>query len=278
MKKTAAILAGLLLCFACFGAFAETGESKPVTLNTLLADLVDLYEKGGDLQRIDTDLEALQNDVADAIAEHWKKVYLDPEYKLNLYGTDDPKALPITGAHAFVVLGYELRDGEMTDELTGRCDAAAAAAAAFPDSIVICSGGATGPNNPDKHTEAGLMKEYLVHHCGIAPERVFTDESAMTTAQNAINTFTILREQGIETMTIVTSTYHQRWGQVLYNALAARYRRVFGYNVEIISNFCFDVTPSNPMYLMGHRIAVTQLGSILSFPLQPDPQPVEENP
>ncbi len=274
MKKSLAmlaVLAGLLLCLTCCGAFAETDESEPITLNTLLADLVDLYENGGDLQRIDTDLEALQDETADAIAEHWKKVYLDPEYRLYLYGTDDPKALPITGVHAFVVLGYELKDGEMKDELTGRCDAAAAAAAAFPDSILICSGGATGPNNPDKHTEAGLMKEYLVQHCGIAPERIFTDESAMTTAENAINTFRILREQGIETMTIVTSSYHQRWGQVLYNALAARYRQVFGYPVEIIGNFCFDISSSNPMYLQGHRIAVMQLRSILSAPLRADP-------
>lgn len=36
--------------------------------------------------------------------------------------------IPDTSSHAFIVLGYELKDGEMTDELKGRCKAAAAAA------------------------------------------------------------------------------------------------------------------------------------------------------
>ena len=96
----------------------------------------------------------------------------------------------------------------------------------------ICSGGATGPNNPDGHTEAGLMKEYLVRACGIDTSRIFTDESAMTTLENAENTFEILRAKGIRTITIVTSDYHQKWGQVLYNALAAVYAQRYGYSVE----------------------------------------------
>ena len=274
MKKTVslfALFAAFLLCFACRGALSEAGGTASVTMDTLLSDLVDLYENGGDPARIDADLEALGDEVADAIAAHWKKVYLDPAYKLYMYGTDDPKALPITGVHAFIVLGYELRNGEMTDELTGRCDAAAAAAKAFPDSILICTGGATGANNPERHTEAGMMKAYLTRHCGIAPERIFTDERAMTTAENAINTFRILREQGIGTMTIVTSDYHQRWGQVLYNALAARYRRAFGYSVEIIGNFCYNASPSGSLSRSEHRIAVQQLGGILSAPLRADP-------
>ena len=86
-----------------------------------------------------------------------------------------------------MVLGYELLNGGMTDELKGRCDAAAAAAKTFPASLLVCSGGATGQNNPQRHTEAGLMKDYLVDECGIAAERVFTDERALTTAENIIS-------------------------------------------------------------------------------------------
>ena len=44
---------------------------------------------------------------------------------------------------------------------------AAIAARVFPDSILVCSGGATGDNNPERHTEAGLMKQYLAGTCGI---------------------------------------------------------------------------------------------------------------
>ena len=150
----------------------------------------------------------------------------------------------------------------MTDELRGRCDAAAAAARAFPESVLVCTGGATGGNNPDGHTEAGRMKDYLVQEHGIAPERVFTDEQALTTAENAVNTFAILRQQGIRAITLVTSSYHQRWGQVLYNAMAARYRFELDYPVELIGNYCFDVPSADPYYA---RTALSQLKTILKL-------------
>ena len=89
-------------------------------------------------EKIRADAAAINDGVAAAIAEHWEKVWLDPDYRLFLYGTDDPSALPVTGKHAFVVLGFRLQNGEMTDELKGRCDAAAAAAlagAVVPDVV-----------------------------------------------------------------------------------------------------------------------------------------------
>ncbi len=269
MKKTIVLLAILILALSgaetnCASAEADqTVKAAASTVNygTLLDDLLDAYTC---VTRIDMDVKLLDDDVAGAVAAHWKKVYLD-DYHLYRYGVDDPASLPIAGAHAFVVLGYELKNGEMTEELIGRCDAAAAAAKAFPDSILICTGGATGANNPERHTEAGLMKDYLVRSCGIAPERIFLDEKAMTTTENAINTFAILRAQGIETITIVTSTYHQRWGQVLYNAMAARYRQACGYSAEIIANYCFDINPSNILYRQDALIALSQLRSILAL-------------
>lgn len=260
MKKRLAVFTVLALLTGLMAPAALAGEA--VTVSTLLNDLLSAYDSA---RKVETDVAALDDDVAQAVAEHWRRVYLDPDYRLYVYGQDDPAELPVSGAHAFVVLGYELLNGEMTEELMGRCDAAAAAAEAFPDSIIVCSGGATGPNNPEKHTEAGLMKDYLAAR-GIAPERVFTDEKAMSTSENAINTLAILRGQGIETMTLVTSTYHQRWGQVLYNALAAQYRRDYGYSAEIVGNFCFDIAPSNPLFAMDAQIALMQLGRILQIP------------
>ena len=260
-KALAALLVLVLACLGALPAGAEDAEAEAASYGTLLADMLASYESQ---QRLDVDEALLDDDIAHEIAEHWKRVYLDPDYRLFLYGTDDPLAVPVSGRHAFVVLGYELLDGEMTDELRGRCDAAIAAALAWPDSILVCSGGATGNNNPDGHTEAGLMKDYLTAH-GIEAERVFTDERAMTTAENAINTFAILREQEIETMTIVTSSYHQRWGQVLYNALAAQYRQAYGYSARIVGNYCYDTEPSNEIFLQDAQIAVWQLGGILGL-------------
>ncbi len=246
---------------------AETA-SGAVTYGQLFADLLSAVETPaeGDIGRIDADAAAIGTDLAFSIAEHWKKIYLDPEYKLLIRGKDDPSLIPVRGKHAFVVLGYQLQNGEMTEELKGRCDAAADAALAFPDSIIVCSGGATGSNNPENHTEAGLMKQYLSEVRGIDPDRIFTDELAMTTAENAVNTFEILMEQKVDTMTIVTSDYHQKWGQVLYNALAAVYRADYGYSAEIVGNFCFEIEPSQEAYQRGYRIALSQLGRILGIP------------
>ncbi len=265
IKNTLRILLCLILV-SC-PALGESAESAgtadaAVSYDTLFADMIEAYDS---LQRIDADVKAMNDQVAGAVAEHWKKVYLNPDYHLYLFGKDDPSLLPIRGRHAFVVLGYQLRNGEMTEELKGRCDAAAAAARAFPESLLVCTGGATGGNNPENHTEAGMMKDYLVQEHGIAPERIFTDELAMTTAENAVNTFVILREQGIETMTVVTSSYHQRWGQVLYNAMAARYRFELGYPVELIGNYCFDMASAD---LYHARTALSQLRTILNLPTE----------
>lgn len=181
-----------------------------------------------------------------------------------LYGTDDPALLPVHGKHAFVVLGNALQNGEMTDELKGRCDAAAAAARVFPFSILVCSGGATGDNNPEGHTEAGLMKAYLTEKHGIAPERIFIDERATDTAENAVNTFSILREQGVESMTLVTSSYHQARAQVLYNAVSARFREAYGYSADAAGSFCLDIAPSDDLYVLDALTAMVQLASILN--------------
>ena len=218
MKKMIAVLAALLMVsgFTLPGAGAESAAG------------------------VEDDAAALEEDITRAIAAYWSEFYLG-NGKLYCYGVDDPASLPITGTHAFVVLGYRLNNGEMTEELKGRCDAAAAAARAFPDSILVCSGGATGVNNPENHTEAGLMKAYLASRWGVAPERIYTDECALTTTENAVNSLAILRELDVEQMTIVTSTYHQYVSQALFNAMAAQYQQKYGYTVENIGNYCYIV-------------------------------------
>lgn len=247
--------------------------------NRLLTALVKACEESSteNTQEIESCLQAIKAvrasdyEIAFAIAEHWKKVFLDENYPLYLYsGGERAEALEGTaiadsGKHAFVVLGYALADGEMTPELKGRCRAAAAAAKSFPDSILVCSGGATGGNNPEKNTEAGLMKQYLVRQCGIDASRIFIDEKAMTTAENAVNTFEILRNQGIEAITVVTSDYHQKWGQAIYNAVGALSRQENGYCPEILENYCYEISPSSERYRSGAQIASRQIAGVLGL-------------
>ena len=233
--------------------------AEPYTVDTAAADAV---------------LEAIRAESADdyafgrAVTDHWYATVCDPDYRMFLHRGGDRalvlerSGLKFGGRHAFVVLGYQLTDGMMTWELTARCDAAAAAARSFPDSILICTGGATGPNNPEGHTEAGEMKKYLTGTCGIDKSRVFTEDQAMSTMENAVNTFRILKAQGIESYTIVTSDYHQRWGQILFNAVAAVYERNEGYRVRLEANYSYPARP-DATGLTGCRSALSQLNSLL---------------
>ena len=286
MKRIIAAALAVLLTWAGTLAAAQTrwiSEGNKTRFTALLTTLISAYEtpSEGDDARIDAKLDAIREvsasdyDIAQAIAEHWRDVYLDDDYPLFIYREGEERATSLeqtslrdSARHAFVVLGYELKNGEMKPELKGRCAAAAAAARSFPSAILVCSGGATGDNNPSKHTEAGMMRDYLVKRCGIEASRIYIDERAMTTLENASNTMEMLQQQGIETMTIVTSTYHQRWGQAVYNAVAALYRHYFGYSVEIVSNYCYDTEPEHDMYRNDDRMAIRQIAQLLNVSME----------
>lgn len=276
MKRMLAILLSLAL-LACAAAFGEAEkDAAPVSRKTLIDDLLRVWTltgapEGEDVEyslplaraMVEKDLEMLNDPLADAVAEIWESAYLDPAFTVLIHGQDDPASLPVSGRHAFVVLGFRLENGEMADELKARCEAAAEAAKAFPDSILVCSGGATGDNNPEKRTEAGLMKQYLSDECGIDAGRIFTDERAMDTVDNAVNTFAILKENGIEEFTLVTSSYHQKRATVLYRALAAILRLKDGYGAELSGNFSNFAETDERTASMDARIAARQLSGML---------------
>ena len=76
----------------------------------------------------------------------------------------------------------------------------------------------------------------------------------------------LMTAQGVETITIVTSTYHQRRAGTLYNAVAALYERDQGYSVQIVGNYCFPVAADQGTQMMELPITVSQLTSILRLP------------
>ena len=274
VKRTrylAVCLAALLLLTGVLcGASAERAEEEEQAVDyiTLISDLSAAREA---VRRIDADLEALKDDeMAAFIAAKWQELFMDSDYRVYIRGKDSPAELQITGSHAFVVLGYELQNGEMTDELKDRCETAAAAWKEFPDSILVCTGGATGDNNPEQHTEAGLMKQYLSETCGIPEDSIFTDESAMTTLDNAMNTFAILKEQWIEEFTLVTSSYHQRWANLLYAVLAEHVRETEGRQITPVGNYSCERTAPGNLDGRESRIAAMQLQEMMKR-LYPEP-------
>ncbi len=277
MKKTLIPMLVLALLLTAAGSAMADVRYKPdngAAFRELLSSLATAYESptAENAALVAEKLEALEGpdrELAESIADHWKQVYMDPDYRLYLFSEGKAAKipdLPQGRSHALVVLGYELRNGKMQDELKGRCQAAAALAQAYPDAVLVCSGGATGENNPERHTEAGLMKQYLSKNCGIEADRIYVDTRARTTAENAVNTLKILQRTGVTSMTLVTSSYHQRWAQVLYHALAEVYRMETGYDVALVSNFCFEIETDNEKFRKDDRIAIHQLGQILKLP------------
>ena len=87
----------IMLVLAMLTNTLAVGEQSPVTFAKLITDLVDAYENPSDdsLLLIDADVDALQDEVASSVADHWKAVYLDPDYQLLIHGKDDPAILTI---------------------------------------------------------------------------------------------------------------------------------------------------------------------------------------
>ena len=285
-EKMFRLILALLLAAALVAGTAgaegwQAAEKNVSRFGTLLNLLRDSLEKPLNTAAAEAVLEEIRNEsaadyaVGRAILEHWNSTVLDPGYRMFVWNGEQEAAelresgLDFSGRHAFVVLGYQLENGKMTAELTGRCEAAAAAARAFPEAILVCTGGATGSNNPNRHTEAGEMKKYLVQHCGIRAERIFTDQEAMITLDNAVNGLKILHEQGIESMTVVTSDYHQRWGQILFNAVAAVYAEMTGTAIRIVGNYNYAARPKEAR-TFGCRAGLNQMRSLFKKKIGPD--------
>lgn len=255
----------LILLLLAPSALAEA----PVTRRTVVYDLLDVYDLPSreTEKKLEKDLKALNDPLMDAVAVHWERIFIDPYYPLYDADEDDLTVLEITdpSTHVFVIMGYCLKDGKMEEELKRRCEAAAKAARAFPDTSLICTGGETGVNNPDHHTEAGLMRDYLVKHCGIDASRIYIDTRSRTTQDNVINTFRILREEGKKSITVVTSGYHQRWATMLFCAEAEAERLAENpTEIEIIGNWCCIVDPPTGYNQINAEITAAQLAGLLS--------------
>ena len=248
MKKIkAAALMLLAAVMLCAGALAEGS----VTVETLLEDMLAAFAAPSPKarERMDLDAEALGDPVLREVAESWKRLYLDPNPQILYLRRNDPAELeiPDPAHHAFVVLGFSLKDGKME-----------------PESILICTGGETGLRNPNHATEAGEMAGYLIDRCGIEQERLYLDTEALTTADNAVNAFEIMKENGIKTMTLVTSGYHLRWARLLFDAVAA-WNREQGTPIEITGNWCYYTAPAPGYGNANEMLAISQLRDLLLY-------------
>ena len=269
----------LLMLFAAPAAAAERYCFQRKSIK-ILKDITGLLKKENlketlsRQKKIAADLEKIRKisesdfTIAAAIIDCWENVMVNENYPFIIYGGGEyapeleDSGIAECGKHAFIVMGYALSRGRMQPELKGRCDAAAAAARSWPDSIVICTGGATGGHNPENHTEAGEMKAYLTGECGIDPGRVFTDTEAKITVDNALNSLEIMKEHDVHACTVVTSFFHQRWSQMLFRTMAAISMEE-GYPMEIIANYNYKGNGSLRIET-GRGMALNQLDTMIS--------------
>ena len=187
------------------------------------------------------------------IISYWE--YIDSY--MPLYPRIAPDGLPQTSDHAFVVLGYQLNpDGSLRPEAIGRCDVAYESAIKYPNSLIFVTGGGTASGNKTA-TEGGQMKDYLVNVKGLDEKRIITETKAMDTIQNAEYTILELIEKKIKTITVITSDYHIRRGNILFKGEALLKAESLGITpIEVIENAVYETgKPTEGKYYEGYALA-----------------------
>ena len=187
------------------------------------------------------------------IINYWE--YID-DY-MPLYPRIAPDGLPATSDHAFVVLGYQLNsDGSLKPEAKGRCDVAYESAMKYPNSLIFVTGGGTASGNKTA-TEGGQMKDYLVNVKGLDEKRIITETKAMDTIQNAEYTILELIEKNIKTITVITSDYHIRRGNILFKGVALLKAESLGTTpIVVIENAVYKMDkPTEGKWMEGYALA-----------------------
>lgn len=132
-----------------------------------------------------------------------------------------PDGLPEDDSLCIVVLGFGLNsDGSMKPELVDRLEVALDSAEKYPEAYVLCTGGETSQKRGV--SEAGQMGNWLLAK-GLSHNRLILETAALSTTENAKNSFAILWRDypQVKRIALVSSDYHIRWGSAVFNAMAS---------------------------------------------------------
>lgn len=126
--------------------------------------------------------------------------------------TTVPPSEKLNGPVAIVTLGFALEpDGTMNTVLIKRLETTLNLAMQYPEAALIVTGGV-----PKNHrTEAQMMAQWLISH-GINKNRIFQDNFARTSVENAQYSRYILARERIKNALIVTSPGHLRRSLTLF--------------------------------------------------------------
>ena len=204
------------LCLCLLGGSVPAAQAAEETNpQRLLADYC--ADPDGSAEKIEARLDALE---AESPAEGalWRRIMTDWT-RLNEAGFEDhrvlPDDLPQDDSLCIVVFGYGLgADGSIQPELEDRLYVALNAARQYPNAYVAVTGGQT--SEVAGVTEGGQMAVWLRAQ-GVAESRLIVEDQALSTTQNAANTYKLLMSAypQVKTLAVVTSDYHVACAGVL---------------------------------------------------------------
>lgn len=204
------------LCLCLLGGSVPAAQAAEETNpQRLLADYC--ADPDGSAEKIEARLDALEaeNPAEGAL---WRRIMTDWA-RLNEAGFENhrvlPDDLPQDDSLCIVVFGYGLgADGSIQPELEDRLYVALNAARQYPDAYVAVTGGQT--SEVAGVTEGGQMAAWLRAQ-GVAESRLIVEDQALSTTQNAANTYKLLTSAypQVKTLAVVTSDYHVACAGVL---------------------------------------------------------------
>ena len=201
------------LCLCLLGGSVPAAQAAEETDPQRLLSAYCANDSG----EIESCLDALE---AESPAEGalWRRIMTDWA-RLNEAGFEDhrvlPDDLPQDDSLCIVVFGYGLgADGSIQPELEDRLYVALNAARQYPDAYVAVTGGQT--SEVAGVTEGGQMAAWLRAQ-GVAESRLIVEDQALSTTQNAANTYKLLTSAypQVKTLAVVTSDYHGACAGVL---------------------------------------------------------------
>ena len=214
-----AVLAAAML-WVCAGHFL-TAQAKSRSKNEIIREILYAYYWDQDLsakrtQNLLKELEEADSDAADrwrSILDCWTKATTNMPVN---YGSV-PDDLENGNQLCLIALGYQLNDdGSMQKELVSRLETVLESAKKYPDCYILCTGGGTAAAAPEI-TEADAMAQWLEEK-GIDKKRIIVENQSLSTSQNAMLSYQLLKEQypQISQAAIITSDYHLPWGMILF--------------------------------------------------------------
>lgn len=260
-KHCILVLVFLVLLSSC------TKQPEAREANVIISDIVNLYAKNPDqseeqLSTLFEELNAADSEKAvlwTHIIDFWKELDAAPVNENSL-----PAGLPGDDSLALVVLGYQLApDGSMRDELLGRLQVALRCSEQYPNAYVLCTGGGTASEAPEK-TEAGEMGKWLAEQ-GVSENRILIEDHSLSTAENALYSYGILKAHApsVHSLVIISSSYHIVWGSVLFESVLLKNQIIEKESdaIHVISNAAYPF--ENEHFPNTRDILRSQLLSII---------------